>query len=68
MKKIVAVFGLSLFGSFANAALPTVVGTSITAIQTDALSLIDLGWPLLVAVFGGLLFMKLFKKVGNKAT
>ncbi|MBI2779419.1 MAG: hypothetical protein HYX62_06525 [Gammaproteobacteria bacterium] len=66
MKKIVAVFGLSVgLTGVANAALPAVIDTSIT---TDALALIDKGWPLLIAIFGGMLFMRLFKRVGNKVT
>lgn len=60
---------LSLLGtSSAHAALPTAVTDAITAFQADATSLINAGWPLLVAVFGGMILMKLFKKVGNKAT
>ena len=64
---VISALALGAVGS-ANAALPAIVGTSITSFQTDALALIDLGWPLLVAVFGGMVFMKLFKKVGSKAT
>lgn len=52
----------------AHAALPTVVSDAITSFQTDTVSLINLGWPFLIAVFGGMLLMKLFKKVANKAT
>lgn len=54
--------------SSAHAALPTAVDDAFTAFQADAVALIDKGWPLLVAVFGAMILMKLFKKVGNKAT
>lgn len=52
----------------AHAALPTAVDTAFTDFQANATALIDKGWPLLIAVFGGMVLMKLFKKVGNKAT
>lgn len=64
-----AAAGVSLLAtSSAHAALPTAVTDAITAFQGDATALINAGWPLLVAVFGGMILMKLFKKVGNKAT
>lgn len=62
------VVSLAVVASSAQAALPTAVDTAITGFQSDATSLIDKGWPLMIAVFGGLLIMKLFKKVANKAT
>lgn len=69
MKKTVAILGLFVgFTGVANATLPTVIDTSIATLQTDALALIDKGWPLLIAIFGGMLFMRLFKRVGNKVT
>lgn len=52
----------------AHAALPTAVDTAFTDFQANATALLDKGWPLLIAVFGGMVLMKLFKKVGNKAT
>lgn len=52
----------------AHAALPAAVDTAFTDFQANAVALIDKGWPLLIAVFGGMVLMKLFKKVGNKAT
>lgn len=54
--------------SSAHAALPVAVTDALTSFKTDATDLITAGWPVLVAVFGGMVLMKLFKKVGNKAT
>lgn len=67
-KKLAALSALSVTAGAANAALPTALNTAFADFQTDALSLIDKGWPLLIAVFGGMLFMKLFKKIANKST
>lgn len=58
-----------LLGSVsAHAALPAAVDTAFTDFQANATALLDKGWPLLIAVFGGMVLMKLFKKVGSKAT
>ncbi len=48
------------------AALPAVIGTEITAMQTDALAAIDLVWPFLLAVLGGFVILKIVKRVINK--
>lgn len=58
----------ALAASSAHAALPAAVDTAFTEFQANATALIDKGWPLLIAVFGAFVLMKLFKKVGNKAT
>jgi hypothetical protein len=50
----------------ANATLPAVVGTTLTAIQTDGLALIDLVWPVVGAVTGGFILFKLFKRGAAK--
>lgn len=51
----------------AHAALPAIVGTSIGTIQTDALAAIDLVWPLVMAILGGMVILKIVKRVVNKA-
>ncbi|MGZ6005444.1 MAG: major coat protein [Candidatus Saccharimonadales bacterium] len=56
------VFGIE----FAQAALPAVVGTTITGIQTDGLALIDLVWPVVGAIIGGFILIKLFKRGASK--
>ena len=48
------------------AALPTVIGTTLTDIQTDALAAIDLVWPVLLAVLGGFILIKIVKRASNK--
>ena len=50
----------------ASAALPAVVGTTLTEIQNDALALIDLLWPVILAVMGAFILIKLVKRGGNK--
>jgi len=55
------------FGS-AMAALPASVGTTITAVQTDALAAVDLVWPLLLAVLGAFVLLKIVKRGIKAAT
>lgn len=50
----------------ANAALPVGATTAFTDVQTDALALIDLAWPAVIAVTTGFIILKLFKKATNK--
>lgn len=52
--------------SAAHAELPAVIGTEFTKVQADGLALADLVWPVLMAIFGALLLMKLGKRFGNK--
>ena len=48
------------------AALPAVGSTALTDIQTDALAAIDLVWPVLLAVLGGFILIKIVKRASNK--
>lgn len=70
MKYLGVVLGtaLGIFGLVGTAAaeLPAVVGSTLSSIQEDAMSAIDLVWPIMLAVFGGLLLMKLVKRAANK--
>ena len=50
----------------ANAALSTEIGTGLTGIQTDALALVDLIWPVVVAVTSAFIIFKLFKRGVSK--
>lgn len=50
----------------AHAELPAVIGTEFAKVQGDGLALADLVWPVLMAIFGALLLMKLGKRFGNK--
>jgi hypothetical protein len=53
--------------SEAQAALNAGVATAFTALQTDALALIDLIWPVVTAVTVGFIIIGLFKKGAGKA-
>ena len=69
MKRIRYVALLFMCVAFATptlAAIPAVVGTTLTEIQTDALALIDLIWPVVLAIMGGFILIKLAKRGGNK--
>ncbi len=54
--------GAGLLANQANAALSTEIGTGLTGIQTDALALVDLVWPVVVAVTSAFIIFKLFKR------
>lgn len=56
----------SLLATEAHAALPTIIGTTLDGVETDALALADLVWPVLVGLFGVVLLMKLFKRLSGK--
>ncbi|WP_027855000.1 major coat protein [Marinobacterium litorale] len=58
--------GLTGLASSANAALPASIGTELTAIETDALALADLVWPVVITLFGALILFKLFKRFGSQ--
>lgn len=63
---VLAVVSAVISGT-ASAALPAVVGTEITAMQTDSLAAIDLVWPFIMAVMGGFVVIKIVKKAVGKA-
>lgn len=66
-KKVgVAVVGALATVSSAMADVPVVVGTQITAMQTDALAVIDLVWVPVAAVTGGFVLFKIFKRGAGK--
>lgn len=52
--------------SSAFAALPAVIGTTLTSIQSDASDLADLVWPVILGIMGFLILMKLAKRFGGK--
>lgn len=68
--KLLMAFGLALtmlFGSVANAALPTAAGTAFTTLQTDVLDLIDLAWPSAIAITVGFIILRMFKRAASAA-
>ena len=65
--QVAAKFGVSLAVAAsmianASAALDSGISTGLTAIQTDAASIATLVWPVLLAIMGSLVVMKLVKK------
>ena len=52
--------------SAAHAELPAVIGTEFAKVQANGLALADLVWPILLALFGAVLLMKLAKRFGSK--
>lgn len=52
----------------ALAALPTEVTGAFTSVKTDGEEMISAGWPILVAITGGIILMKLFKRVIGRST
>lgn len=50
----------------AAAALPAVVGSTVTAIQADGQAIFDLIFPVVGAFLGLVIVIKLFKRFGNK--
>jgi hypothetical protein len=57
---------LVLAVGLAEAALPAIVGTTMTSVQTDGLALVDLVWPVVGAITGGVILLKLFKRGASK--
>jgi len=50
----------------AVAAIPAIVGTTLTGVQTDGLAMVDLVWPVVVTIFGAMLLINIFKRAGSK--
>jgi len=67
IKKIAAGSALALVSvGSAMAALPAVVGTTVTSIQTDGTAIFDLVFPVVGVFLGMSLIIKLFKRFSNK--
>lgn len=64
-----AVVGAALsVSSQVFAAIPVEATAAFTAMETDGGAMVGDGWPILVAVTGGLILMGIFKKVLSRAT
>lgn len=50
----------------AHAALPAAIAAEFAKVEADGLALADLVWPILLALFGAVLLMKLAKRFGSK--
>lgn len=68
MKKILTVLlaAMAAVSINAHAALPLVVGTTITGIQTDGQAIFDLVFPVVGLFLGLSIILKLFKRFSNK--
>ena len=62
----IALFSLFFLSLPLRADVPAVVGTTLTQIQTDALAIVDLIWPVVLTVMGAFILIKLVKRGGNK--
>lgn len=56
----------SLASASAFAALPAAAGTAVTAMQADGQAVFDLIFPVIAALVGLSVVIKLFKRFGNK--
>ena len=60
---------LSMFAvGAAHAELPAAASSAFTATQTDGLALIDLAWPVMAAIVGGFVLLRLAKRAIKSAT
>lgn len=67
LKKIASGSAVVVAGiASAHAALPAAIATEFSKVQEDGLALADLVWPILLALFGAVLLMKLAKRFGSK--
>lgn len=62
---VVAIASMAV-ATAAQADLPTGLAAGLTEIQTDALALIDLVWPVVLAITGGFVLFKMFKRGASK--
>ena len=67
MNKLLAIMAMFVATiSSAFAAVPTAVGTALTALETDGLAMADLVWPIVISLFSAVMLFKLFKRFANK--
>jgi len=65
LASVLALLGFSI--APAEAALNAAVGPAFTQLQTDVLALVDMVWPVLIAVTVAFIILRLFPKAANKA-
>lgn len=51
----------------AHAALNAAISPAFAGLQTDVLALVDMVWPVLIAVTVAFIILRLFPKAANKA-
>jgi len=62
----VVVTGAALYSAASQAALSSEISTGLTSIQTDALALVDLMWPVVIAISVAFLMFKIYKRGVSK--
>jgi hypothetical protein len=74
MKKIKALSFIAAFAALfgfsiapAQAALNAAIAPAFTTLQADVLELVDMIWPVLIAVTIAFIILRLFPKAANKA-
>lgn len=65
-KKTAAIAGLMVVAGSAHAELPAGVTTAISGLQTDALAMQGIVWTAVIALTGGWVLMRIFRKGANK--
>lgn len=68
VKKIGLGAAAALSTAAANAAIPTEATGAITTMTTDGGDMVLAFWPVLIAITGGLVLMKVFKKALSRAS
>lgn len=58
----------ALLSSNASAAVPEAATTALTSIATDGTTLIDAGWPVLLAITTGFVLLRLFRRLVGAVT
>ena len=61
-----AVLAAGVTSGAAFAALPAGVSDGLNTIKTDGLALVDAVWPVVIAIVGAVVVLKLFKRFVNK--
>lgn len=56
----------AVFSGTAFAALPSGVAEGVATVKADGLAMADLVWPVIIALVGAVVLMKLFKRFINK--
>lgn len=65
---LAAVLALLVFSiAPAQAALNAAIAPAFASLQTDVLALVDMVWPVLIAVTVAFIILRLFPKAANKA-
>lgn len=57
---------MALASSMSNAALDAAITTAITGIQTNGADMLTAFWPVYLAIVGGFVLVKLFKRGASK--